>query len=253
MTAIDKLHTQAPGLFNADRLPELSFINAPGEDTLLNPVSGHIAPAWAYDSEAHPRPSDSVVANLQQIKAFLHDFAPVTCILHAIACIINPAICIQQRSVVHQLHTLFVEHRSVASQILPLWGLPFPGLQLSSNSGVSRDDIPDGEGCDWSMEAHIGDFQGGHVVYPQRRVTLPSPPGAITARMSRVWVHEVPPVCGNRWMLSMSHNPVLTKCLKLQGVEPVTVEELETGKNAPDDAIQKKLLSPHYTVNKMAG
>ena len=51
----------------------------------------------------------------------------------------------------------------------------------------------------------------------------------------------------------MSHNPVLTKCLKLQGVEPVTVEELETGKNAPDDAIQKKLLSPHYTVNKMAG
>ena len=249
--AITNLNNLAPGIFVLSPAL-LPFINVSGDDVFLNPGSIHIGPAWISPDDPNPcpRPTEDIIKNPEHLHTFLEDFAPVTCILHAITCIINPAICIQQRSISFQLRTRWVDGRDTISGVGQQWGLPLPGMQLLQNARISRSETPRGGKCDWLVETHLGSYQGGHVVYPQAAITLPTQPGTITACMSQVWVREVPPVRGNRWIVSLRPDEELTRYLGLRTLAPETIGDLIQGRDAPDDAVERRLVSPMFSIGK---
>ncbi|KAJ2921282.1 hypothetical protein H1R20_g15813, partial [Candolleomyces eurysporus] len=100
--AIAKFRSLAPELFKGRRIPDMTNLSVPGSDEFLDPGFIHLSPIWIYEDDSDPapcpRPCASALNDFEHVEAYLRDFGPVACILHTIGCIINPMICIQQRT-----------------------------------------------------------------------------------------------------------------------------------------------------------
>jgi hypothetical protein len=155
------------------------------------------------------------------VASFLEALEPLFCVLSAIDHILLPHQYQPMEKMMDRLAKIAVDDRELVDDLLPRFCLPFPILELLCN--YSRPTAlydPIGQGRDWVVHAHFGDFSSGVVELPASLHAGVCEPGTVTAAMASYIPHGFPPVSGERFILTQRCCTPLKQYLGIRDLPP---------------------------------